>query len=99
MLDALINHVIHRQISEQTKELIETQSHIKKMKCHLEKIREYQRLHRVQAQERLVQVLLQKETKIQGVINNLETLREHRQHPTISSSFGSSLTKHAEKTI
>ena len=98
MLDALINHVIHKQISEKNREMIDIQFHIENMEYHLKNIREYQRPHKIQAQKRLIQVLLQKETKIQCAINNLEILCESRQHTTIRSPFESGLANPANKT-
>ena len=84
MLDALISHVIHKQINEKTKELLDMQQHIKNMKNRLKIMRGYQKCQRIQTQERLVKNLLRREIKIQNVINNLEKLREHRKPITIS---------------
>jgi len=75
MLDALINHVVHKQISEKNKELTDLQIHIRKMQDHMKNLKEYQRPPKIRAQENLVQKLLQTEKKIQLVINNLEVLR------------------------
>ncbi len=74
MLDAILNHVVHKQISEKNRELTDLQIHIGKMQDHMKNLKEYQRPPKIQDQESLIQKLLHTEEKIQRVIYNLEGL-------------------------